>query len=911
MRHLYPFVALLSALLVAACTPKKTDIPVTGVTLSPSALELKVGDSKTLTATVAPDDATNKEVEWSSSDKTMSVIALQDGLVRAIAKGSATVTVRTVDGGKTATCSVTVKDAGSPDNPDNPDKPDPKNEPQKIDLGLPSGTIWADRNLGADKATDTGDYYAWGETEIKSKYTWDNYAWGNEDALTRYNGTDGLVRLKPEDDPAAKLLGGKWRMPLASELYELDTFVIPEFVTEGGIKCMKVTNGGKSLILPAAGIKEEAVQGEGHTGFYFSGTLFAYATGGTKKAVQKHDYASAIGLLFGDGSGVTILDRCTGSVVRPVYGDLPKLTTDITPEKSVYEMMEGDVVELKASVTPSDAMFGCVMFNPRDPSVVEIDPEGKAWAVGTGETIVDAITLDGFVKMGLLTVKVSSKEIPAQSVSVAPKSIEIEVGEVVALRCSLLPENCTDEVGECELSDEKVIKLMNSVDIDAGPNDVFICGLSEGSATVKISTDLSEVSTTCQIKVRKPSYKAPEAVDLGLKSGLKWASFNLGASEKAGAGLKFAWGETKHKSEFTLDNYNSGLDSEDYGVRPGDLMPTACDVAYRQLGTGWRVPTSEDFVELLNSCTVTEQTETIDGRQVEGLLFTSRANGKSIFLPKTSCCINENVRTGGYFYWTATRGVYEPEVFTGDGFEEYYYERGCSLRPVYQDPPYNNPYRSHSWVDLGLSVLWATENVGATPENRAGEHFSWGETNEWSVYTTNAYSWSSYKFSDDLGNITKYDGASDSLAAEDDAATVNWKGDRRMPTWAEFYELIANCDIYPASVGGDPYIQVVSKVNGARLQLAFGYIAEEGNFGVEAYGLDTYLWAKDRSAYIVGKEALMYCFVLKSNYMCYIYRYYGGFVRPVLPNPNYRGGIVGGAQGGTDIISFKDWALSK
>lgn len=56
-----------------------------------------------------------------------------------------------------------------------------------IDLGLPSGTLWADRNVGADKAEATGDFFAWGETEPKSNYDWSTYTWGTAmNQLTKY-----------------------------------------------------------------------------------------------------------------------------------------------------------------------------------------------------------------------------------------------------------------------------------------------------------------------------------------------------------------------------------------------------------------------------------------------------------------------------------------------------------------------------------------------------------------------------------------------------------------------------------------------------------------------------------------------------------------------------------------------------
>ena len=88
-------------------TPPPTTIAVTGVSISKSTLPLTEGDSETLTATVSPSNATNKAVNWSSSDA--GVASVSDGKVTALKPGTTTITVSTADGGKTATCAVTVE----------------------------------------------------------------------------------------------------------------------------------------------------------------------------------------------------------------------------------------------------------------------------------------------------------------------------------------------------------------------------------------------------------------------------------------------------------------------------------------------------------------------------------------------------------------------------------------------------------------------------------------------------------------------------------------------------------------------------------------------------------------------------------------------------------------------------------
>ena len=89
-----------------------------------------------------------------------------------------------------------------------------------IDLGLPSGLLWAKTNVGASSSSDDGDYFAWGETEPTSYYAWSTYKWG-DDNMTKYNSSDGKTTLDAEDDAATVNWGAPCRMPDSSEFEEL------------------------------------------------------------------------------------------------------------------------------------------------------------------------------------------------------------------------------------------------------------------------------------------------------------------------------------------------------------------------------------------------------------------------------------------------------------------------------------------------------------------------------------------------------------------------------------------------------------------------------------------------------------------------------------------------------------------
>ena len=181
-------------------------------------------------------------------------------------------------------------------------------------------------------------------------------------------------------------------------------------------------------------------------------------------------------------------------------------------------------------------------------------------------------------------------------------------------------------------------------------------------------------------------------------------------------------------------------------------------------------------------------------------------------------------------------------------------------------------HNGHAWVDLGLSVKWATFNVGATSIKDRGHYFAWGETCEKSVFITKInyegipysevnpvvnYDWHTYKYTDAKHNITKYN-AKDSLMTlelKDDAAHENWGGSWRMQTKAEQDELINNCKWKKKKYHGVYGYKLISKINGNSIFLpTTGYI--NGERGLIRDSERCYYWTSslcdEYKAYIYG-----------------------------------------------------------
>ena len=164
-----------------------------------------------------------------------------------------------------------------------------------VDLGLPSGTLWATCNVGADSPEDCGDYFAWGETSPKDYYDLITYKWcnGNENKLTKYcsNSIYGTVDNKTvldlEDDAAYVNWGTSWCMPTHDQLKELFDNCTQQLTELNGVNCIMVTGPNRNtMFLPAAGYRDfSSLEDVGLGGYYWSCTLVlsdpycAYALG--------------------------------------------------------------------------------------------------------------------------------------------------------------------------------------------------------------------------------------------------------------------------------------------------------------------------------------------------------------------------------------------------------------------------------------------------------------------------------------------------------------------------------------------------------------------------------------------------------------------------------------------------------
>ncbi|MBR5052235.1 MAG: hypothetical protein IKW91_03315 [Bacteroidaceae bacterium] len=198
-----------------------------------------------------------------------------------------------------------------------------------VDLGLPSGTLWATCNIGADSPEKRGRYYSWGEKQPEvTTYDWSTYEYcqGSENTMIKYctssdcgyNGfTDNLTELLSEDDVATAIWGSAWQMPSRAQFEELvnNRITRTSWTTRSGVSGMLIKSraNGNSIFLPAGGgCQDVSLINLNNNGYYWSRSL---NTDNSNRAYLLTFNSTKTGTL---DISVSDFSRYMGLSVRPV-----------------------------------------------------------------------------------------------------------------------------------------------------------------------------------------------------------------------------------------------------------------------------------------------------------------------------------------------------------------------------------------------------------------------------------------------------------------------------------------------------------------------------------------------------------------------------------------------------------------
>ena len=540
-------------------------------------------------------------------------------------------------------------------------------EPERIDLGL--SVDWASFNVGASKPEEYGDYFAWGETEPKAVYNWSTYKWcnGYETALTKYNtdewygDVDNKTILESEDDAATIHLGNNWRSPHKSEIDELRNECTWSYVTRNGIYGYKVTGpSGKSIFLPAAKYMDGNAFGTASIGSYWSSSLSSPTT--------------AWHLGFQSDYGNTYADkRYTGRTIRPVYGpyiEEPSLTTAaITQITHATAVAGGNVTaDGGASVTERGVVYSTVS----NPVINNIYHTTITSGSGTGEFTCNLTNLQAGTTYFVRAYAVNSKGTAYGEEVIFTTALQISLPSVTTSSISNITET-TATTGGKVTADGNATVTERGVVYATTPNPTTLSNkVVKGSGTGSFTCNLADLQRGTTYYVRAYAINSAgtaygeevvfntllrtyenghEYVDLGLPSGLKWATMNIDATAEKNIGKAYAWGELAPKSSYSLANYiwYEGNDSTMTKYNQQDnltQLTSEDDVAAVNWGGNWRMPTIEEWRELHENCTWNGN---LDGTSV--IYTITGKNGNKIYLPGTTNIASMEAR---FQYWSSS-----------------------------------------------------------------------------------------------------------------------------------------------------------------------------------------------------------------------------------------------------------------
>ncbi|WP_419212160.1 Ig-like domain-containing protein [Maribacter sp. X9] len=424
---------------------------VTGVSLSPGELSLPVDGSSTLTATVSPSDATDRSVVWGTSDPSIATVDA-NGRVTAVGVGSATVTVTTVDGGYSATTEVMVVSR---------DIPVSGVSLSPGELSLPvDGSSTLTATVSPSDATDRSVVWDTSDPSIATV-----------DANGRVTGvSEGSVTV------TVTTVDGGYRSTT-------EVTVVSRDIPVSGVS---LSPGELSLPVDGSSTLTATVSPSDAT----DRSVVWETSDPSIATVDANGRVTAVGV----GSATVTVTTVDGGYrstteVTVVSRDIPVSGVSLSPGELSLPV-DGSST-LTATVSPSDATDRSVVWGTSDPSIATVDANGRVTAVGVGSATVTVTTVDGnYSASAALTVV--SNYISLSGISLSPGELSLSVDGSSTLTATVSPSDATDRSVVWETSDPSIVTV---------DSNGTVTGVSEGSATVTVTTVDGNISATATIIV--------------------------------------------------------------------------------------------------------------------------------------------------------------------------------------------------------------------------------------------------------------------------------------------------------------------------------------------------------------------------------------------------------------------------
>ena len=436
-----------------AVTVKAKAVGVTEVTLDKTELTLTEGETETLTATVRPDNADNKKVKW-SSDKTEIATVDGAGRVTAVKAGEAVVTVTTEDGGKTASCKVTVKTKAVNVTEVTLDK---------TELTLTEGETGT---LTATVKPDNAD---------NRKVTWSS----DKTEVATVDGDGKVTAVKPGEAVITVTTEDGGRTATCAVTVKAKAVSVTEVTLD---KTELTLTEGETETLTAT-VRPDNADNKKVT---WSSDKTEVATVDGDGRVTAVKAGEAVVTVTTEDGGKTATCRVT--VKAKAVG-----VTEVTLDKTELTLTEGETETLTATVKPDNADNRKVKWSSDKTDVATVGGDGRVTAVKAGVAVVTVTTEDGG-KTATCKVTVKAKVVPVTGVDVKPCSVTIGANGTTKLTCTVAPSNATNRNVRWE-SDNPSVATVDS--------DGNVRAVSAGVAKVSAVTEDGGFRSGCTVTVKE------------------------------------------------------------------------------------------------------------------------------------------------------------------------------------------------------------------------------------------------------------------------------------------------------------------------------------------------------------------------------------------------------------------------
>lgn len=885
----------------ASCSVAVNPISVTGVSLNKSSMSLLIGGTEKLTATVSPSNATNKDVMWSSSNTSIATVD-SNGNVSGIKVGTAVITVKTEDGGKTATCAVTVNPISvtgvslnqtiltmtEGDTQTLTATITPSNATDKTVTWSSSNTsvatisssgvvttksagnstITVTTNDGGKKATCSvavkektvsvtgvsldktslsmteGDTYTLTATVSPSNATNKSVTWSSSSTSVATVSGSGVVTAKAAGSATITVTtvdGGK--TATCSVTVQAKTVAVTGVSLDKTTLSMTVgdTQTLTATITPSNATDKSVTWSSSNTSVAMvssSGVVTAKAAG-----------SAMITVTTNDGAKKATCSVTVNAATVPVTG--------VSLDKTSLSMTVGDTQTLTATVTPSNATNKNVTWSSSNTSVATVDSNGKVSGIKVGTAVITVKTEDGGKTS---TCSVTVNPISVTGVTLNETSLTMTVGDTQALTATVTPSNATDKSVTWSSSNTSVAAVSSSGVVTAK---------AAGSATITVTTVDGGKKATCSVSVVAATVSVT-----GVSLNKASMSLVIGGTERLTATVTPSNATNKNVTWSSSNTSVATVDSN------GNVSAINVGTAVITVKTedGGKTATCNVTVNPITvtgvSLNQTSLTMTVgDTQTLTATVTPSNATDKSV----TWSSSNTSVATVSSSGVVSAKSVGNATitVTTNNGRQT----ASCSV---------SVSSAVLEAIDLGLSVKWASFNLGATRLEDFGDYYAWGETEAKTDYSWSTYKWCNGYF--DLltkYNTSEYYGVVDNkivLELEDDVAYMQLGDMWRMPTDAEWEELLEQCSFVWTKVNEVYGCRFTSNKNGNSIFLPAAGEKYNSSFNFEG-SIGNYWSSSLYTDYPSGAWYMNFNGGHAERASGGNTRYYGFSVRPVYGNP--------------------------